>query len=372
MSSEPTKDQFSNLTSETILSAVEACGHRCSGRILQLNSMENRVFSVELEGADAGEKPRSVVAKFYRPGRWTADAICSEHLLQQVLSEESIPTPRLHSVQDSSFLAKLQKNPAERLHPSLLERFDPRHTVGKSGEYFFCVWDKIAGRAPLELGPNCLQKVGRIVARMHNLFENAFVQGGFERKSMSVDYFCARTLVNLEKSKHVPFYVKRALLPLLEELAQGLLWLEKSIDFVPIHGDLHRLNLLQTQNGGDFWVVDFDDCLWGPEIHDLWLLAAGVDLLGVEGVKESTSPLDYMLEGYREFRRMPQGSEILVEPLRTLRMIYYPGWIAERWEGDRLFRDVFTFFQEENYWERFLNDMEEQKEILQNEGLLEL
>jgi Ser/Thr protein kinase RdoA (MazF antagonist) len=288
-----------------------------------------------------------------------------------MLSDEEIPTPRLHDVTDSAFCARIEKSPASILSESLLQRFGPRKTVGKSGPYFFCVWDKIAGRAPLELGVSELVKVGRIVARMHNLFENAFVPGKFDRPKLSKDYFCARTLVNLDATKQIPPYVKRALLPLLEKLSHGLAWVDNSIDFVPIHGDLHRLNLLQTQNGGDFWVVDFDDCVLGPEIHDLWLLASGVDLLGTEGVQDGKSPLDYLLDGYNEFRRMPDGSHHLIEPLRTLRMIYYPGWIAQRWEHDRLFRDVFSFFQDAGYWEKLLNDMEDQNALLEEEGLLE-
>ena len=133
------EDQFSDLTSEMILNAVEACGHRCTGRILQLNSMENRVYSVELEG-NRSTKPISVVVKFYRPGRWTADTIYSEHLLQQILSDEDIPTPRLHDVVDNSARATLSISAEQRLSQNILERFSPRSTVGKSGKYFFCVF----------------------------------------------------------------------------------------------------------------------------------------------------------------------------------------------------------------------------------------
>jgi Ser/Thr protein kinase RdoA (MazF antagonist) len=360
-------DVFKTLNNDLILEAVEACGFRTTGRCIQLNSMENRVFSVEIEGE--GRNP-AVVAKFYRPGRWSADNILSEHLLQQVLVEEEIPTPRLHAIQNPSLRAFGKTPLHERLSPRFAERFTPEPTLGKIENYFFCVWDKCAGRSPLELSPKNLRTIGGTVSRMHNLFENAFSPGGFERHGVTVDFFCKNALRSLEKHPSVPAFVAQALFPRLEKLTEGLQWVNSACDFIPVHGDLHRLNLLQTQDGGSFWFVDFDDCLWGPEIHDLWLLASGCDLSDFEHEAKGRAPIDFLRDGYEEFRSLPADSDVLIEPLRTLRLIYYPGWIAQRW-NDPFFREVFSFFNEPRYWEKLLQDFEEQTEKLLSEGLLD-
>ena len=64
---------FSELTPHRSLDLLDAVGQRTDGRLLQLNSYENRVFQVMLEGGSA------VVAKFYRPGRWSDAQILEEH-----------------------------------------------------------------------------------------------------------------------------------------------------------------------------------------------------------------------------------------------------------------------------------------------------
>ncbi len=360
-------DVFKSLDNNVILEAVEACGFQTTGRCIQLNSMENRVFSVEIE---AEERNTAVVIKFYRPKRWSADNIISEHLLQQILVEEDISTPKLHPIVNQSFIAHGKTALDTRLSKRFSDRFTPRHTLGKIGDFYFCVWDRCAGRVPLELSPKNLTSIGGTLARMHNLFENAFSPNGFERHGVTVDFFCKNGIAALEKCSHVPSFVSRALFPKLEKLTEGLQWVANSCNFIPVHGDLHRLNLLQTHDGGKFWFVDFDDCLWGPEIHDLWLLASGCDLSDFADEAKSRTPIEILQDGYEEFRVMPTDSDLLIEPLRTLRMIYYPGWIAQRW-NDPFFREVFQFFTEPKYWEKLLQDFDEQTEKLLHEGLLD-
>jgi Ser/Thr protein kinase RdoA (MazF antagonist) len=360
-------DVFQELDAERILTAVESSGMRATGRMLQLNSMENRVFSVEIEPEEEGARPYQVIAKFYRPGRWTADQILSEHLLQLLLAEEDIPTPRLLPIRNRAVAVSGTVSMGERLAPEVDIALPDHPTLGRSGPYFFCLWEKVVGRAPLELKPGDLEQLGRIVARMHNLFETRIHSSNFVRNSLSSQLFGVAAIKNVDRFRFLPAHLARAIIPLCEELAAGLSWVDTCMPFIPIHGDLHRLNLVQTCEGGSFWLVDFDDCVWGPEIHDLWLLASACDLSDVPG--ERRSPIECLIAGYEEFRRLPADSELLIEPLRTLRMLNYMGWIAARW-SDRLFRETFTFFTEESYWEKSLFDLERQRELLLELGLM--
>ncbi len=334
--------------------------------------MENRVFSVELEnpGDDSRTAVRKqVIAKFYRPGRWQADEILSEHLMQLVLSEEDIPTPKFLPVENSRFVTRGNVPFQERLESNVTSHLSEVTTLGKTGEFFFCVWEKIAGRSPLELTGAHLQEIGATVARMHNLFESHIRRENFNRHALSTEYFCERALKNLKTWGRVPRPIDTQLFNLVEDLTRRLEWVNNCVDFIPTHGDLHRLNLLQTRDEGSFWVVDFDDCMWAPDVQDLWLIASGAGVVCEEGVDPTLVALQALVEGYERYRRLPDGSEILVEPLRTFRLVYYMGWIAGRWK-DPLFRDVFSFFDEPSYWERSVADLEKQRQTLFSQGLL--
>lgn len=338
-------DNFKNLSTDLVLASIEKLGKRCTGRLLQLNSMENRVFSVEIEDESSRNGVKSVIAKFYRPKRWTSRQIISEHNLQIFLSEEEIPTPKL-------FL------------------FPNGQSLSKQGDFEFCVWEKVAGRTPLDLTFDNLKEIGQIVARMHNLFESKIEESDFDRPHLSSLAIAERAFNALSGTGHIPRFLESSVLDVIEELAFGLQWIDTCMTFIPTHGDLHRNNLMQTQDSGKFWVLDFDDCMWAPDIQDLWLLASGVEFSTEESEKGLT-PLGAMIEGYSVFRRLPQGSEQLVEPLRTLRMLHYVGWIAHRWQGDPLFHQVFSFFHDEQYWEKTLHDFETQRSVLLHAGLMQ-
>lgn len=396
------QDHFKNLTTEHMLTAVESCGLRCTGRVMQLNSMENRVYAIEVEHADPTAKPYQVIVKFYRPGRWSADEILSEHLVQLILTEEDIPTPKFYPITKIGFGVQGTIPMSSRLKEEVRANIDLPVTLGKIEDFYFCVWEKISGRVPLELTKEHLREIGSTVARMHNLFESHVEPKGFVRPTLSASQTGQKAYDNLKAWGRIPRPLDRAVFALIEDLMTGLAWIDDCTSFIPTHGDLHRLNLMQTSPQGNFWVVDFDDCLWAPDIQDLWLLASGCDLPpepspqqiyaqqqaansenGENGDAEdhsygpaleeekdpTTRALNVMLEGYEKFRSVPEGSDLLVEPLRTLRMIHYFGWIAGRW-NDPLFQSVFGFFNESSTWERMLNDLEQQKEKLHKMGLL--
>lgn len=358
---------FHKITSELILSAVESTGLRATGRIIQLNSMENRVYAVDVE--HDGPRAKQVIAKFYRPKRWTVDQILSEHMLQIVLSEENIQTPKFIPITKSSFQTKGTVEFSERLQPEFAERIEEVKTLGHVGDFHFCIWEKISGRSPLELSDKNLIEIGTTIARMHNLFESCIHPNGFQRHALSTQFLGTTALHHLKAWGKIPNPIDGHLYTVIEELIKGLQWINTCQDFIPTHGDLHRLNLIQTQDDGNFWVVDFDDCMWAPDVQDLWLIASGCHMPSTETESSTEVAFRYLKEGYTGFRKLPLGSEDLIEPLRTLRMIYYIGWIAGRW-NDPLFRETFTFFPEVTYWEKTFHDLLEQKQILQQKGLL--
>lgn len=366
------KEAFAGLLAEHILAAAESTGLRATGRIVALASMENRVFAVECHSDERGKSPAlQVVVKFYRPERWTREQLHAEHALAQLLQVENFSTPHSRDVVDASLRWDADNSFARLFAPGVPWKDFKRGTLGSIGGFAFCVWDKVAGRAPLEMTPDDLCRTGRLVARMHTLYESSLRRDAFVRLRLSVETHLFDAVARLEVWGHIPRGIESLLFDAAEVLIRGLEWVDDCIDFVPLHGDLHRLNLIQTHEGGDFWLVDFDDALLGPEIQDLWLLASGCDVSAHVPEGSHLRSLDFLVKGYSELRRLPEGSEELVEPLRTLRLFHYLGWIAKRWNDDEQFRKTFPFFATEQHWETVLQDVENQKSELEASGLLQ-
>lgn len=371
----PSSDHFSLLDAELILLAAEATGLRSTGRFQQLNSMENRVYAVEIEDASQPKGVDQIIVKFYRPGRWSPAMLISEHALLNILAEENIETPKLIPITETSFihpdnalLAKIVIHESERL-------FSP--TLGKVGPFCFAVWEKVRGRVPLELEEQDVLSIGRTIARMHNLFERRINPDYFSRIHFSLEMYLTQPLQNLVTWGQVPQQFQQPIFRLIEQLERGLSWLPHADHVLPVHGDLHRLNLVQTTEGGQFWFVDFDDCQLGFAMQDLWPLAStcGVSLPNhlrdVEGANPSTYALDLLTQGYSEFRALPHDWKIFVEPLRTLKMVHYLGWIASRW-SDPFFKQTFSFFDDIQYWEKTYFELSDQFQLLSQSALLEL
>ena len=371
-----TPDHFARLDAETILAAAESTGLRSTGRFQQLNSMENRVYAVEVEDETQPRGVSQIIIKFYRPERWTPAMLVSEHALLRLLSEENIETPKLIPLEDHSFVHPEATTLRSKLCGDLSPQFPQTPTLGKIGPFCFAVWEKIIGRVPLELEENDLLSIGRTVARMHNLFERNINSEHFVRARFSLDMYVNIPHQNLNKWGRIPRQFQTPLLELIEELGRGLAWLPEADKFIPVHGDLHRLNLVQTTEGGQFWFVDFDDCQIGMAMQDLWPLAStcGINIPEHIAAYEDIKPADYAMrmlcQGYSEFRALPNDWEIFVEPLRTLKMVHYLGWIAGRWT-DPFFRQTFSFFEDVDYWEKTLFDISDQYQMLRAKGLLE-
>ena len=309
---------YSALTPDVVVSAVEALGHRCDGRILALNSYENRVYQV------GREDTTPVVVKFYRPERWPDAAILEEHEFALELARAEIPViaPDVH---------------------------DGRSLFKYEG-FRYAVYPRAGGRWP-ELGTkDDRQWMGRFLARIHMIGRTRTFR---YRPRLDWRVLGQDTADFLLDSGWIPSHLEAA----YESLAEDVLSLvEQRFDeaqplrTLRLHGDCHPGNVLWTDKGPHF--VDLDDCMTGPAVQDLWMLLSG-------RTEEMRVQLDDIAEGYQEFADFDHHETSLIEPLRTLRIMHYAGWLARRWD-DPAFPRAFPWFQEPKYWEQHVLNLREQ------------
>ena len=320
---------FATLSPDAVIDAVEAAGFHSDGRMLALGSYENRVFQVGLEDAEP------VVIKFYRPGRWTDEAIAEEHAFARELAAAEIPV-----------IAPLEPVTREKLGDGPVPVF---------AGFRIAIYPRRGGQWP-ELGtPDDRQWIGRFLGRIHMVgaagrFEH---RGRFSVEAMgrqSVDYLLDGDLM-ADYIAHRYELVSGELLDLVEARFEAAGPLRQ----LRIHGDCHRNNVLWTAAGPHF--VDLDDCMTGPAIQDLWMLLAG-------DAAEMRAQLADILEGYSQFATLDPMETMLIEPLRALRMIHYAAWLARRWH-DPAFPQAFPWFGEVRYWERHVAELEEQMMALE-------
>jgi Ser/Thr protein kinase RdoA (MazF antagonist) len=309
---------YSDLSPETVLDAIEALGVRCDGRVLALNSYENRVYQVGIE-----EGP-PLIAKFYRPRRWSDAAILEEHAFALELAAQEIPVVA----------------PLEPLGRSLHVHND----------YRYAVFPRRGGRWP-ELGTRDEREwVGRFLGRIHAVGRTAAFRA---RGSLDVHQLGRQARDDVLDGGWMPDYlaakyeeVTDELLEQIEPRAEG--W--GGARLVRILGDCHRGNILWTDAGPHF--VDLDDSLRGPAIQDLWMLLSGDS----DNMRRELTDL---LTGYEQFATFDRGEIALIEPLRALRMIHYSAWLARRWH-DPAFPKAFPWFAEPRYWEQHHRALQDQ------------
>lgn len=320
---------YSQLDPDTIISAVETLELPCDARIFPLNSYENRVYQIGLE-----DRP-PVIGKFYRPGRWSNAQILEEHLFTLALAQLEIPVV-----------------------PPLL--FDDRSLLEYAG-YRYALYPRQGGRTPELDDPDQLKSLGRFIGRIHALG----AAGQFQhRPRIDIDSYAIVPMDFILQQGFMPDYLLDAyqslmrdilaLLPQRYELSQ--------IRQIRLHGDCHRSNILWTDRGPHF--VDFDDCRSGPVIQDLWMLLSGDS-------NEQRRQMDSILDGYYEFYDFNPAELRLIEPLRTMRIIHYAGWLAKRWD-DPSFPMNFPWFNTPAYWEQHVLELREQFALLQESETLRL
>jgi Ser/Thr protein kinase RdoA (MazF antagonist) len=319
MSDRQAAHPYERLTPDSILDAVESLGLRCDGRLLALNSFENRVYQVGLEDA------APVVAKFYRPDRWSNEQILEEHAFALELAQAEIPVvaPMVHE--------------GRSLH--------------ENGAFRFALFPKQPGRAPDLETRDTIVWMGRFLGRIHAV---GAVRPFIRRRALDVASFAEQPSAFVLERGFIPPDLTEPYRTLVQHLIARL-HSAFAVEFqaIRLHGDCHAGNVLWDDGP---YFVDLDDSCMGPPVQDLWMLLSGER-------EERERQLGWLLEGYFEFHDFDPRELRLIEPLRTLRMIHYAGWLARRWD-DPAFPAAFPWFNTQRYWQDHILALREQAAAL--------
>ncbi len=300
---------YARLSPECVLDAVATLGLMPDGRLLALNSYENRVYQVGIEDS------APLVAKFYRPGRWSDAAIAEEHAFALELAAAELPV-----VAPLAFAGA---------------------TLQRHAGFRYALYPRRGGRAPSLESAEHLAWMGRLLARLHGIGARA---GFLHRGRIDLDSFLRAPRDAVLASPLLPPHLAPRYRAAVDALEARLAphFAPGAFRALRLHGDCHPGNVLWTDSGPHF--VDLDDARLGPAIQDLWMLAP------------DRRALDALLEGYAEFREPDYGELVLIEPLRLLRQIHWAGWIAARWH-DPAFPAGFPYAAEARWWEQHVNDL---------------
>jgi Ser/Thr protein kinase RdoA (MazF antagonist) len=333
---------FEQLTPDVVLDALDAAGLRGDGRLTTLNSFENRVYQVMLEPAYEGQG--AVVAKFYRPNRWSVAQIEEEHAFAAELAAAEVPVVAPLRPQGRSL----------HEHAGFLWAASPRR----------------GGRRPELDDPEVLEWIGRFLARLHTVGAASAFR---HRPRLDVQRMAHEPLAWLTEHDVVPLEVQREWREVAAEAVarverHAVLRREASPDgpgCIRLHGDCHPGNILWTPEGlpgaGPHF-VDLDDACSGPAVQDLWMLLSG-------DRRQQTQQLSALLDGYEQFRDFDRRELALIEPLRTLRLIHYNAWIARRWD-DPSFPPNFPWFGHPDHWRGQVRLLREQIDAMDEPPLV--
>lgn len=363
---------FGDLDPQQVLDALDATGFRGDGRVLQLNSYENRVFQVFLE--DAGEGPpdpvsgavaplQAVVAKFYRPGRWSDAQILEEHAFALELAAAEVPVvpplPLLPAAKAADALApgNSRGQPLLLGTPPTLALQGAAAGAGAASGHRFMVASRCAGRESELDDPAALRQLGCFIGRLHAVGER---RPFLHRHQLRPEVDAQAALDLLLAGDFVPGTEKPAWLDAAQQALQALAdaFRRTPADQLRLHGDCHLGNVLWRPSalGSTPHIVDLDDAMQGPAVQDLWMLVSGDQATMAQ-------QLDTLLQGYRQFRDFDDRERSLIEPLRTLRMLRHSAWLAARW-GDPTFPQNFPFFGSAAYWNQQTTQLREQVEAM--------
>lgn len=316
------------------MEASELLGIRLTGRVSALNSLENRVYDVELAASKdfgPGFSERNVILKFYRPGRWAQEQILEEHRFLLNLTDFEVPV-----------VAPIEID-GKTLH------------LHEGTQLSFTLFPKVQGRLKDEFNKEETEQVGRLIGRIHNIGTMASFS---QRLELSPFTFIEKSLEALQKTPPVDYPSFGHYLALLPQLKAILEPRFAGLSRQRLHGDFHRGNIVWTSAGP--MAVDFDDCLTGPAEQDLWLLFPGTD-------EESLKEREHFLDAYREMTRKDHLRMGLTEALRSMRMVHFNAWIAKRW-GDHAFQRIFPQYPTNTYWDQQLIDLRIQLGLLQEQA----
>ena len=317
-------DNFLQILPEVIFDAAEKLGGRCTGRFYALNAMENRVYDIEME-----EGPH-VIVKFYRPGRWDRATIQAEHDFLRSLDASEIPVvcPLTNEAGQSIF---------------------------EINGVMFTIFPKRPGRLEPELNKEQLTRLGRFLARLHNV--GAAVKDA-PRLRLDEQTYGREPLKFLTDGNFIPLQLASRFAIIVSQICEAITPRFEGVEYVLLHGDCHCGNILWNRD--DPYFIDFDDMLYAPPVQDIWMLTGGDDEYGKER-------REILLDAYEEMRAFDITTMHLIEPLRALRMIHFSAWIARRWE-DSAFKLGFPAFGTERYWQEQIETLALQLEKLQTQS----
>ena len=317
---------YAGLTPDVALDALESIGLDCTGGLLALNSYENRVYQAGIHGG------APVIAKFYRPGRWSDAQILEEHAFVAELVEREIPV-----VAATTFDGK---------------------TLHRFAGFRFAVFPRKGGRAPNLDDKSVLEWLGRFMGRIHAV---GALQPFSARPALNIETFGFEPRDWLLAHNFTPPNLKDAwrsvVAQALDDVARCYARAGQ-VNTIRLHGDCHIGNVLWTDDGqhtGPHF-VDFDDARNGPAIQDLWML--------FPSDKTERKPLvEAILRGYEDFFEFDDRELHLIEALRTLRLLHYSAWLARRWD-DPAFPAAFPWFNTQRYWEERVQELREQISLM--------
>lgn len=321
-------EAFKNLNPDEILDAVESIGLLTDGRQLALNSYENRVYQIGIED----EQP--IIAKFYRPNRWSDATILEEHEYTLELNEAEIPVvpPIIHNGK----------------------------TLHQHGPFRFSIYERRGGRAPELDNPDHLEQMGRFIGRIHAIGASKKFQ---HRPQIDIESYAIKAKNYLIENQFIPAHIEEAYSSLAEDVIiriQNCFERAGEVDSLRLHCDFHPGNILWTDNGPH--IVDFDDARTGPAIQDLWMFLSG-------DREYMTARLGDLLVGYEDFYDFNPRELNLVEALRSMRIMHHAYWIASRWD-DPAFPQAFPWFNSDNYWEEHILSLREQVAMMDEAPLV--
>lgn len=324
---------FADLTPDAVLNAIDAIGVPTSGTLLALNSYENRVFQVGVQD----DAQRFVVAKFYRPGRWTDAQIVEEHAFTGELAQVEVPAVPPLAIDGA--------------------------TLHERGGYRFALYPRRGGRAPEIEDRQVREWLGRFIGRIHSVGGTSRYQ---HRPSLDLATFGDEPRAYLLASGWLPHELRDVYAGVS---AQAIDEVRRcygragDLRTIRLHGDVHVGNVLWTDSGAQPGphFVDFDDSRMGPAVQDLWMLLSG-------SRDERQAQLADLLAGYEDFAEFDRRELHLIEALRTLRLVHYSAWIARRWD-DPAFPAAFPWFDTPRYWEERILELREQVAAMQEPPL---
>jgi Ser/Thr protein kinase RdoA (MazF antagonist) len=309
---------FSELSPDMVLDALQSLNLHGDGRLLALNSYENRVYQVGMEDT------APVIVKFYRPGRWTDAAIREEHQFVDALYAQEIPVV-----------------------PAICIANDTLHM---HQGYRFAVFPRQGGRAPELDRDDTLKQMGRLMGRIHAVSADSAYQ---HRPALDVLSFGDEPRAWLLDHHFIPPDLLDSWQSVTTQALESVRYCyERAGDlrYLRLHGDCHGGNVLWTDDGPHF--VDFDDSRSGPAVQDLWMLLSGER-------QERSTQLAILLAGYEDFFEFNPRELHLIEALRTLRLLHYSAWLARRWD-DPAFPAAFPWFNTVRYWQDRILELREQ------------